>query len=181
MFCLSSGERTSSGVSYSNNNDSVLFCLGTGLSFWLNHTCLIQFVGTPSLCTCFQAWSPSMEQHQRERSVAAPWWVSPSSDVGDRQLCNRRFVQIFLKSVLKVRSKWGFLLLHSQAFYLCWPHCSLHSPCHKSKWNENLNLSQPERATWSKTSSGRSTLQEKCWSFIKCFYSTERKRALVCN
>lgn len=66
----SSGERTSSGVPYLNNSDGVFFCLGTGLSFWLNHTLPNPACGNPFSLYLFS--SMVSKNRATSKGVAAP-------------------------------------------------------------------------------------------------------------
>lgn len=166
MLFWSSGEITSSSVPHLNNSDSILFCWGTELRLKLNHIVPNPVCGSPfSLYLLSSMASKNGEMPMGGRysqplmteSILWCWWL-------DRQLLCRVFVNISLMSisVLKGRRKLAFMSLDSVTFCPCSTHCSLHSPCHRSHWNSNLNLSQPERARYSNTStrtySGRSAL-----------------------
>lgn len=156
MLFWSSGERTSPSVPHLNNSDSIIFCWRTELSFKLNHIVPHPVCGNPFsmyLLSSTASKNGGMPMGGRcghplmTESILWYWWL-------DRQLFNRVFVYISLKStsVLKGRRKLAFPSLHSVTFYPCSTPCSLHSPCHRSQWNYGLNLSQPERATYSITS-----------------------------
>lgn len=72
LLFWSSGGRFSSGVPHLNNSDSILFCLGAGLSSWLNHVLPKPVCGNPFSLYLFSSMVLRVEQHQRETGVRAP-------------------------------------------------------------------------------------------------------------